>query len=45
MVRLYTKDVCVGYGEQLIVKNLSIAIPNHQITTIIGPNGCGNRRS
>ncbi|TKC14883.1 ABC transporter ATP-binding protein [Robertmurraya kyonggiensis] len=41
MVRLYTNDVSIGYGERFIVKELSVAIPDHKITTIIGPNGCG----
>lgn len=41
MMRLSTDDLSIGYGEQLIVKNLSIEIPDKKITTIIGPNGCG----
>ncbi|NLP49719.1 ABC transporter ATP-binding protein [Bacillus sp. RO1] len=41
MVRLYTKELNIGYGERLIIKDLSIEIPDKQITTIIGSNGCG----
>jgi iron complex transport system ATP-binding protein len=41
MVRLYTNDLNISYGEHLIVKNLSIEIPDKKITTIIGSNGCG----
>lgn len=41
MVRLYTDNLNIGYGERLIVKNLSVRIPDKQITTIIGSNGCG----
>ncbi|WP_085522288.1 ABC transporter ATP-binding protein [Tuberibacillus sp. Marseille-P3662] len=41
MVRLYTKDLKVSYGEHLIVQDLNIDIPDKEITTIIGPNGCG----
>ena len=41
MVRLYTDDLNISYGERLIVKNLSIEIPDKKITTIIGANGCG----
>jgi iron complex transport system ATP-binding protein len=41
MFRLHTDDLNIGYGENLIVKNLSINIPDKKITTIIGPNGCG----
>lgn len=41
MVRLYTDDLNIGYGERLIVKDLSVEIPDQKITTIIGSNGCG----
>lgn len=41
MVRLYTEELNIGYGERLIVKNLSVEIPDKKITTIIGSNGCG----
>lgn len=41
MVRLYTKDLNVSYGDRMIVKNLCIEIPDKKITTIIGSNGCG----
>ncbi|MFD2210459.1 ABC transporter ATP-binding protein [Virgibacillus halophilus] len=41
MFRLATQNINVGYGEQLIVKDLNIEIPDKQITTIIGANGCG----
>lgn len=41
MVRLLTKDLSISYGERLIVKDLSIEIPDKKITTIIGSNGCG----
>ncbi|GGH31322.1 ABC transporter ATP-binding protein [Paenibacillus segetis] len=41
MTRLYTDELSIGYGERLIVKNLSVTIPDKKITTIIGSNGCG----
>jgi len=41
VVRLYTESLHVAYEERLIVKDLSVTIPDKQITTIIGPNGCG----
>ena len=41
MIRLYTDDLHVSYGERLIVKGLSVEIPDKKITTIIGSNGCG----
>lgn len=43
MARLYTEALNIGYGERLIVKNLSVTIPDKKITTIIGSNGCGNQ--
>jgi iron complex transport system ATP-binding protein len=41
MVRLITDGLSIGYDEKLIVKNLSVMIPDQKITTIIGSNGCG----
>ncbi|OIU68793.1 ABC transporter ATP-binding protein [Rossellomorea aquimaris] len=41
MVRLYTNEINIGYGDQLIVKDLSVQIPDKKVTTIIGSNGCG----
>ncbi len=41
MNRLYTDHLNIGYGEELIVKDLSVEIPDGKITTIIGSNGCG----
>lgn len=34
-------ELGVGYANELIMSDLSISIPKHKITTIIGPNGCG----
>lgn len=36
-----TKQVCVSYEKKLTIHGLSIQIPKGQITTLIGPNGCG----
>ncbi|WP_077623239.1 ABC transporter ATP-binding protein [Sediminibacillus massiliensis] len=41
MVRLYTEDLTVGYGEKSIIKEMTLEIPDNKITTIIGANGCG----
>ncbi|UFU00820.1 ABC transporter ATP-binding protein [Radiobacillus kanasensis] len=41
MSRLHTDQLRVGYGDRSIVKDLTVHIPEHKITTIIGPNGCG----
>ncbi|NBJ71547.1 MULTISPECIES: ABC transporter ATP-binding protein [Clostridia] len=41
MYRLTANDLSVGYGKKPIVRNLSVEIPDKQITSIIGSNGCG----
>ncbi|MCG7408271.1 ABC transporter ATP-binding protein [Paenibacillus sp. ACRRX] len=41
MVRLYTDNLNISYGERIIVKDLSVQIPDKKMTTIIGSNGCG----
>lgn len=41
MVRLHTNNLNICYGELLIIKDLSVEIPDKKITTIIGSNGCG----
>ena len=33
--------LCLWYGENQALKNISIEIPEHQITALIGPSGCG----
>jgi iron complex transport system ATP-binding protein len=38
---LTVEQIEVGYGGTLIIDDLSVAIPENKITTIIGPNGCG----
>ncbi|MGD6803798.1 ABC transporter ATP-binding protein [Rossellomorea vietnamensis] len=41
MVKLSADNLGIAYGELDIVKGLNLDIPEGQITTIIGPNGCG----
>mgnify|MGYP001770233895 FL=1 len=41
MTRLYTDRLHIGYGDRLIVKNMTVEIPDKKITAIIGSNGCG----
>lgn len=41
MAILETQQVSVGYNRRLIIQDLSIQIPQGQITTLIGPNGSG----
>lgn len=40
-MRLQVTNLQVGYETHQIIKDLSIEIPDGQITTIIGANGCG----
>lgn len=41
MASLSTENLQIGYGDKVIVENLSININKGEITTIIGANGCG----
>ncbi|WP_026671764.1 ABC transporter ATP-binding protein [Alkalihalobacterium bogoriense] len=41
MGMLMTEQLGISYGEIEIVKDLNLTIPKGQVTTIIGPNGCG----
>ncbi|MHC1747004.1 MAG: ABC transporter ATP-binding protein [Cellulosilyticaceae bacterium] len=36
-----TKNLTIGYGENIIVSKLNLVIPKGKITAIIGANGCG----
>ena len=38
-------NVTKGYGERLLIDNLSFKVPPGAIVGIIGPNGAENRRS
>ena len=40
-MRMNVSNVEVGYDKKVIVNDLTIGIPDGQITTIIGSNGCG----
>ncbi|MFE7723859.1 ABC transporter ATP-binding protein [Nocardia rhizosphaerihabitans] len=39
--RLVADSVSLGYGERVIVDELSLDIAPGVVTTVIGPNGCG----
>ncbi|MCB2298948.1 ABC transporter ATP-binding protein [Clostridium tagluense] len=41
MNSIVTDNLDIAYDETLIVKALNMNIPHGQITSIIGPNGCG----
>ncbi|MFB6341268.1 phosphate ABC transporter ATP-binding protein [Saccharicrinis sp. FJH62] len=38
---LIIKNLNVGTGERLILKNINLNIPKNKITVLLGPSGCG----
>lgn len=38
---LTIRDISVSFAEKEVLKNINWDIPNHKISTILGPNGCG----
>ncbi len=41
MQTLSAKDLTLGYGDDVIIDDLNMAIPQGEITVFIGSNGCG----
>lgn len=41
MTELRATNLQISYGDQVILNDLSVTIPEGKITTIIGANGCG----
>src|SRR3546814_985301 len=39
--RLVADSVTLGYGDRSIVADLSVSIPDHEVTVIVGANACG----
>jgi len=39
--RLTAHDITVGYGPVPVLEKVSVAIPDAELTVIVGPNGCG----
>lgn len=39
MIELH--KLCVGYGQTPVLENLSLEIKKGELTSVIGPNGCG----
>ncbi|MFI7387889.1 ABC transporter ATP-binding protein [Streptomyces sp. NPDC049813] len=39
--RLIADDVTLGYDQRVIAEKLSVEIPDHSFTVIVGPNACG----
>jgi phosphate transport system ATP-binding protein len=38
---LRIRNLSVSYGDQAVLKNVSLDIPDRKITVVIGPSGCG----
>ncbi|MFF0629076.1 ABC transporter ATP-binding protein [Streptomyces sp. NPDC004296] len=41
MSRLAAENVTLAYDQRIIAENLSVTIPDHSFTVIVGPNACG----
>ena len=41
MVDFFAEDLCLAYDDHEVIRELSLAIPQQQITALIGPNGSG----
>ncbi|MBM4790912.1 ABC transporter ATP-binding protein [Streptomyces sioyaensis] len=41
MSRLTAEQVTLAYDQRVIAENLSVAVPDHSFTVIVGPNACG----
>ena len=39
--RLYAERLTLGYEKKVVAENLSVALPDGELTVIIGPNACG----
>lgn len=41
MSRLRAEKVTLGYGEDNVVEDLTLVVPEGKVTSVVGPNGCG----
>ena len=41
MPHISLKDLSIAYGDHQVLQNVTVDIPDSQITVIIGPSGCG----
>jgi iron complex transport system ATP-binding protein len=41
MRRLRAESLTLGYDQRIITRDLSVEIPDHSFTVIVGPNACG----
>jgi len=40
-ISLETRDLSINYGDNRVVRQVSLKISKHQVTAVIGPSGCG----
>ena len=40
-VKMETRDVVISYSGKPAVRNVSLRLPDRQVTALIGPSGCG----
>ena len=40
-IKMEARKLDIAYGEKLAVKEVSLQLPEHQVTALIGPSGCG----
>ena len=38
---LETKDLCIGYGENILVENIDLELREREVIALVGPNGSG----
>jgi len=38
---LSAEQLCAGHGKHKVIEALNLALPEGQVTAIVGPNGCG----
>jgi iron complex transport system ATP-binding protein len=39
--RLRADAVTLGYGDRTVVDGLTLRVPDHRVTVVVGPNACG----
>ena len=39
------QNLCVGYGNKKVLKNVNLSLSKNEIVTIVGPNGSGKQPS
>ncbi len=41
MAKVTVENLRAGYGDDVVLRGVSLAIPSRKVTSIIGPSGCG----